>query len=58
MDMTGLILLLGVLLLTTGGLGVMAQRRYQRLLRNYKALQQNYEKAEQQLHSLWGGKRP
>lgn len=56
--MTWLNLVLFVLLLTTSGLAVAAQRRYLTLLRKHKILQRLYDKAEQQLSSLWSSKKP
>lgn len=48
---------LGLLLLTTGGLAVAERVRYVRLKQKHKALQQRFEKAEQQLLELWGNKK-
>jgi len=45
-------------LLTTSGLAVAAQRRYLALQRKHKVLQRLYEKAEQQLSTLWTSKKP
>lgn len=56
--MTWLNLVLCGLLLTTSGLAVAAQRRYLALQRKHKVLQRLYEKAEQQLSTLWTSKKP
>ncbi|SDZ02157.1 hypothetical protein SAMN04488069_1411 [Hymenobacter psychrophilus] len=56
--MTWLNLILCLLLLTTTGLAVAAQRRYSALLRKHKILQRLYDRAEQQLSSLWTSKKP
>lgn len=56
--MTWLNLVLCGLLLTTSGLAVAAHRRYLALLRKHKTLQRLYNKAEQQLSSLWASKKP
>ena len=47
---------LGALLLAASGLAVAGQRRYGRLKQKHKALQQRFDKAEQQLLDLWGNK--
>jgi hypothetical protein len=56
--MTWLEVVLCGLLLATGGLAVAAQRRYLALQRKHKVLQRLYEKAEQQLSTLWTSKKP
>ncbi|WP_158010872.1 hypothetical protein [Hymenobacter lapidarius] len=56
--MTWLNLVLGLLLLTTSGLAVAAQRRFLALRRKHTILQRLYDKAEQQLGSLWALKKP
>lgn len=55
--MTWLEVVLCGLLLATGGLAVAAQRRYLALQRKHKVLQRLYEKAEQQLSTLWTSKK-
>lgn len=56
--MTGLEIILGTLLLLASGLAVAAQRRYWALQRKHKVLQRLYDKAEQQLTTLWTNKNP
>ena len=56
--MTWLTLVLGGLLLMSSALAVAAQRRYLALLRRHKNLQRLYDKAEQQLSTLWKSKKP
>ncbi len=56
--MTRLEAVLSVLLLTVTSLAVVAQRRYVALQRKHKALQRLYDKAEQQLSTLWTSKKP
>ena len=56
--MTWMDVFLGVLLLAASGLAVAGQRRYGRLKQKHKALQQRFDKAEQQLLDLWGNKKP
>ena len=51
-------LILGGLLLTTSALAVAAQRRYTVLQRKHKVLQRLYDRAEQQLSTLWATKQP
>ena len=50
--------LLGVLLLVASGLAVAGQMRYGRLKQKHQALQQRFDRAEQQLLGLWGNKKP
>lgn len=45
------------LLLATGGLAVATQQRYLALQRKHKALQRLYDKAEEQLSTLWTHKK-
>lgn len=47
---------LSVLLLLTSGLTLAAHRRYLALQRKHKMLQRHYERAEQQLSTLWANK--
>lgn len=54
--MTWLEVVLCGLLLATSGLAVAAQRRYLALQRKHKVLQRLYDKAEQQLETLWARK--
>ena len=56
--MTWLEVVLCGLLLVTGGWAVAAQRRYGALQRKHKTLQRLYDKAEQQLNTLWTSKKP
>lgn len=56
--MTWLEAVLGVLLLVACGLAVAAQRRFLTLQRKHKVLQRLYDKAEQQLSTLWASKKP
>lgn len=46
-----------VLVLTASSLAVAAQRRYLALRRKHKTLQRLYDHAEQQLSTLWAGKK-
>lgn len=55
--MTWLNLILVGLLLMACGLAVVAQRRYLALQRKHKVLQRLYDKAEQQLSTLWTNKK-
>lgn len=48
---------LAVLLLVASGAAVAAQRRYGALQRKHKALQRLYDKAQQQLNTLWTSKK-
>ena len=56
--MTWLEAVLGVFFLVASGLAVAGQRRYLALQRKHKVLQRLYEKAEQQLNTLWTSKKP
>ncbi|MCC3155528.1 hypothetical protein Q3A66_16040 [Hymenobacter sp. BT770] len=55
--MTWLEAILGVLFVVSSGLAVAAQRRYLALQRKHKVLQRLYDKAEQQLSTLWASKK-
>ena len=56
--MTWLNLILVGLVLTAGGVAVVARRRYLALQRKHQILQRLYDRAEQQLSTLWAGKKP
>ncbi|QKG59165.1 hypothetical protein GKZ68_21025 (plasmid) [Hymenobacter sp. BRD128] len=56
--MTWLEVMLCGLLLAAVGLAVAAHRRYLALQRKHKVLQRLYEKADQQLSTLWNSKKP
>ena len=56
--MTWLNLILGGLLLTACGVAVVARRHYLALQRKHRILQRLYDRAEQQLSTLWAGKKP
>lgn len=56
--MTWLEAVLGGLFVVASGLAVAAQRRYLALQRKHKVLQRLYDKAEQQLRTLWTNKKP
>lgn len=56
--MTWLEALLAILLIGTSGVAVAIHRRYRVLQRKHKVLQRLYAKAEQQLTTLWTGKKP
>ena len=55
--MTWLEIVLCGLSLAAIGLAVLTQRRYLALQRKHKMLQRLYEKAEQQLSTLWTNKK-
>lgn len=55
--MTWLEAVLSVLFVGASGLAVAAQRRYLALQRKHKQLQRLYDKAEQQLSTLWTSKK-
>ena len=54
--MTTLELVLCALLLVAGSLTLTGYRRYRALQRKHKVLQRLYDKAEQQLSTLWTSK--
>lgn len=56
--MAWLTAVLGGLLLVVSAVAVAAQRRYLALQRKHKALQRLYDKAEQQLSTLWATRKP
>ena len=49
---------LGVLLVVSVSLAVVAQQRYLALLCKRKVLLRHYDKAEQQLSTMWNSKKP
>lgn len=55
--MTCLDTILGAFFLLAAGLAIGAHRRYLVLQRKHKLLQRLYDKAEQQLSSLWANKK-